>query len=139
MEMPEPEHDRFDDQNEQEYEQERERDLIAVERRHPAVEGPGTSIIKFNQFINYVFVLIEGVIGLRILLKALGGNPANAFVDFIYAVTAPLVGPFLSVFNWGTVDISIGVIEFGSILAIAFYILLNYAIVKLIWILVSRR
>lgn len=137
METPGPERDRFDDQNEQEHEH--ERDLTVVERRHTTAEGPSTSIIKFNPFINYVFVLIEGVIGLRILLKALGGNPANAFVGFIYALTAPFVGPFLSVFNWGAVDISIGVIEFGSILAIAFYILLNYAIVKLIWILVSRR
>ena len=101
-------------------------------------ERPSPSVAKANRIINYVFVLIEGMILLRMLLKVLGGNPGNAFVNFVYSVTAPFVYPFLTAFNWGTASTGIGVIEFGAILALGFYILLNYAIVKLIWILSSR-
>ena len=113
-------------------------ELTRVERRHGSAGQPSVSAIKASRIINYLFVLVEGLIGLRLLLQVLGGNPANGFVDFIYSITAPFVSPFLSVFNWGTVSTSIGIVEFGSILAIAFYVLLNYAIVRLIWIL-SRR
>ncbi len=99
----------------------------------------GSFIRKLNRFINYVFVIIEALILLRILLKVLGGNSANSFVSFIYGLTDPFVSPFLSAFNLQAANTGIGVIEFGAILAIAFYVLLNYAIVKLLWIIVSRR
>ena len=114
------------------------RDFRVVERKSRFPERPSPSIVKTNRIINYAFVLIEGLIFLRLLLKVLGGNPANAFVNFVYSITAPFVYPFLTAFNWGTAGTGIGVIEFGSILALGFYILLNYAIVKLIGILVSR-
>jgi hypothetical protein len=105
----------------------------------PAYERPGPSIIKINRLINYAFVILEGLIGIRILLAALGANQANAFVSFIYAITFPFVSPFLTVFNGRTISTGLGLLEFGSLLAIAFYILLNYAIVRFIWILASRN
>lgn len=109
------------------------------EARQPQFpEKPSPSIIKVNRMINYAFVLIEGSIALRLLLKVLGGNPGNAFVGFIYSITQPFVYPFLSAFNLQTASTNIGIFEFGSLLAIGFYILLNYAIVRLISILVSR-
>lgn len=101
-------------------------------------EKPAPSVIKINRVINYVFRILESLIFIRLLLKALGGNPGNAFVTFIYGITEPFVMPFLTVFNIPVISTSIGVLELGSLLAIAFYVLLNYAIVKLIWILSSR-
>lgn len=67
-----------------------------------------------------------------------GGNPQNAFVAFIYRLTDPFVLPFLSAFNLRPTSFGLGVIEFGAILAIPVYILLNYAIVKLLEIIGSR-
>jgi YggT family protein len=105
----------------------------------PGYERPGPSVIKINRLINYAFVVLEGLIGIRVLLTVLGANPANAFVSFVYTLTFPFVSPFLTVFNGRTVSTGIGVLEFGSLLAIAFLILLNYAIVRFIWILASRN
>ena len=101
-------------------------------------EKPGPSVTKVNRIINYVFVILISVIFIRLLLKALGGNPGNAFVNFIYTLTEPFVMPFLTVFSVPVISTSIGILELGSLVAIAFYVLLNYAIVKLIWIVTSR-
>jgi hypothetical protein len=101
-------------------------------------EQPGPSAIKISRVINYAFRILESLILIRVLLKALGGNPINGFVMFIYTITEPFVMPFLTVFNVPNISTSIGVLELGSLIAIAFYILLNYAIVKLILILSSR-
>lgn len=101
-------------------------------------EKPGPSVTKVNRIINYVFVILISLIFIRLLLKALGGNPGNAFVSFIYSLTEPFVMPFLTVFNVPVISTSIGIVELGALVAIAFYILLNYAIVKLIWIVTSR-
>lgn len=117
-----------------------ERGLRAVhEPEHKFGEAPSPSVLKFNRIVNYIFVIIESLIGLRLLLKVLGGNPGNGFVAFVYNITQPFVYPFQSAFSWQTADTGIGVLEFGSLLAIAFFVLLNYAIVKLIWILSSRE
>lgn len=100
---------------------------------------PSPSVTKAIRIINYFFVLVEGLIVIRILLKALGGNPFNPFVNFIYSLTYPFVFPFLSAFNWQSASTGLGVFEFGSLLAIVFYILLNYAIVRLLIIITSRE
>jgi YggT family protein len=42
---------------------------------------------------------IEAVIGLRFVLRLLGANPANAFVDWIYDWSTPLVTPFAGIFG----------------------------------------
>lgn len=107
-------------------------------RREEFPEKPGPSATKVNRIINYVFVVLISLIFIRLLLKALGGNPGNAFVNFIYTLTEPLVMPFLTVFSVPVVSTSIGILELGSLVAIAFYVLLNYAIVKLIWIVSSH-
>lgn len=120
----------------------REENRTEPERRDPerreSLEEPGPTIVKVNRVINYTFRILEGLILIRVLLKALGANPFNAFVTFIYTITEPFTAPFLTVFSVPTISTSIGVIELGAVVAIAFYILLNYAIVKLIWILSSR-
>ena len=108
------------------------------ERRREFQERPGPSVAKVNRVINYAFRILESLIFIRLLLKALGGNQLNAFVRFINTITEPFVMPFLTVFDVPAISTSIGVLELGSLIAIAFYMLLNYAIVKLIWILSTR-
>ncbi|HEB13288.1 MAG TPA: YggT family protein [Actinobacteria bacterium] len=113
------------------------RHLQAVEEK----QGSGrqsSSQHKLTRFINYAFVIVESLILFRIFLKVFGSNPENAFVAMIYRLTDPFVSPFLSAFNLRPTRFGLGVIEFGAILAIAFFVLLNYAITKLIGILASR-
>ena len=50
---------------------------------------------RVMQLIHWIFVLIEGLIAIWFVLKALGANPAAAFARFIYGITDGPVGPFL--------------------------------------------
>lgn len=109
------------------------------ERHLKVVEEPGLSVYKASRIINYIFALLLGLVLIRLLLKALGGNPINGFVAFIYSITGPFVMPFLSIFRRSFVNTNIGIIELGTIVAIAFYVLLNFAIVRLIKIIASKN
>jgi len=55
--------------------------------------------IKLVRAIYLIFGLIEGLILIRFVLKALGANASAGFAQFIYGVTAPLVAPFYGLFG----------------------------------------
>jgi hypothetical protein len=42
---------------------------------------------------------IEGLIGLRIILRLLGANPDSSFVRFIYSTSRVFVAPFAGIFG----------------------------------------
>ena len=42
---------------------------------------------------------IELIIGLRFVLRLLGANPANEFVNWIYQWSSPFVSPFAGIFG----------------------------------------
>lgn len=84
-----------------------------------------------------VVYLISGVINFLLLVRfvfsLLGANTSNAIADFVYSVTEPLLSPFFGLFNYkanyGTVRF-----EFETLIAIAFYSLAAWLIVKIITI-----
>src|ERR1700687_2747011 len=88
------------------------------------------------QLVYLVFGLIEGLILIRFVLKALGANASAGFAQFIYGVTAPLVTPFYGLF--GTPSAQGSVLEVHSIVALIVYALLAWLIVRLTWILVGE-
>ncbi|MGI8562198.1 MAG: YggT family protein [Candidatus Dormibacter sp.] len=81
--------------------------------------------------------VIDVLIGLRFLLKLLAASTQSAFVDFIYGITAPLVGAFRGIFG----DSSQGsyVFEPSSLVAIVVYALIAWGIVALIRIVTAPR
>ena len=85
------------------------------------------------QLVYWVFGLIEGLILIRFILKALGANPSAGFAQFIYGITAPLVAPFYGLF--GNPSAQGSVLELHSIVALIVYGLLAWLIAKLVWIL----
>lgn len=46
-----------------------------------------------------LFGIVVALIGLRILLLALGANEGNTIVDAIYTLSEPLVAPFRGIFS----------------------------------------
>lgn len=82
----------------------------------------------------YVLGIINTLLGLRFVLRLFGANPAAAFTDFIYSLTSPLLAPFRNVIRSSAVGT--GVIEWSTLLAMAIYWLIAYAIVRLL--VVSR-
>jgi hypothetical protein len=91
---------------------------------------------RLTQLIYWVFGLIEGLVAIRLILKALGANPTAGFSQFIYGITAPLVAPFLNLFSNPIYGNS--VLELSSIVALIVYTLAAWLLVKLVWILVGE-
>ena len=88
------------------------------------------------QLVYWVFGLIEGLILIRFILKALGANPSAGFAQFIYGITAPLVAPFIGLF--GNPSAQGSVLELHSITALIVYGLLAWLIAKLVWIVAGE-
>ncbi len=91
---------------------------------------------RIVQLVYWIFGLIEGLILIRFVLKALGANPSAGFAQFIYGITAPLVAPFYGLF--GNPSAQGSVLELHSIVALIVYALLAWLIAKLVWILVGE-
>ena len=90
---------------------------------------------RVTQLIYWIFGLIEGLIAIRFVLKALGANPGAGFAEFIYGITYPLVLPFVGLFGNPTAQGN--VLELHSIVALIVYALLAWLLGKLAWILVG--
>jgi uncharacterized protein YggT (Ycf19 family) len=99
-------------------------------------EGRRLAAYRLTQIIYWVFALVLGLIAIRLVLKALGANPAAGFAQFIYGVTGPLVAPFYNLFGNPTYQNS--VLELSSIVALIVYALVAWLLAKLVWILVGE-
>ena len=75
-----------------------------------------------------VLDIIEVLLALRLVFKLLGANTANALVQFLYNLTAPLVAPFVGIFPAPQ-----GVFfEWGTVIAMLAYTILAYLIVRIL-------
>ncbi len=97
--------------------------------------GRRMAAYRVTQMIYWIFGLIEGLIAIRFVLKALGANPNAGFAEFIYGITAPLVAPFVGLF--GNPASQGSVLEMASIVALIVYALLAWLLGRLAWILVG--
>src|SRR5205823_2832689 len=88
------------------------------------------------QLVYLIFGLIEALIAIRFVLKALGASTEASFARFIYGVTAPLVAPFIGLF--GNPASQGSVLEVHSIVALIVYALLAWLIGRLTWILIGE-
>jgi len=99
-------------------------------------EGRRVAAFRITQIVYWVFALIEGLIAIRLVLRALGANPSAGFAQFIYGITAPLVAPFVGLF--GNPSYQNSVLELSSIVALIVYALIAWLIGRLVWILVGE-
>ncbi|HSW78638.1 MAG TPA: hypothetical protein VLF88_01290 [Candidatus Babeliales bacterium] len=77
-----------------------------------------------SQVIWFVAGVITVLLAFRFILAALGANPGNTFVNFIYTVSHPLVAPFFGMFHYSNVYIQ-GTgshFEIYTLLAMAVYL-----------------
>jgi uncharacterized protein YggT (Ycf19 family) len=88
---------------------------------------------RCNAVLMWLFGLIEALIAIRFILKAVAANAGAAFAALIYGITDPLVGPFIGVVAAPTIGPS--VIEFPALLAILIYFLVSMLLTRLIRIL----
>ena len=112
-------------------------DLDRVESvAYDPYEGRRLAAYRLTQLTYWVFGLIEGLIVIRLVLKALGANPSAGFAQFIYGITMPLVGPFQGLF--GNPAYQNSVLELSSIVALIVYALAAWLLGRLVWIMLGE-
>ncbi len=92
--------------------------------------GSTQPLYRGTQIVWYILGLVEVLLAFRLVLKLLGANTGAGFTDFIYMVTAPLVAPFVAVFQTSRAQGS--VFEWTTILALFVYYVVAWGIIKLL-------
>jgi len=119
---------------------------LAESLRHKAVDEVATTeseldrskaVARVSQVVDYLFYLVYGVIGLEIVLNALGARQSAGFKQFIDAMGAPFLGPFRGLL----LEPGIGRFRLMTsyVLALGVYILLHMAVNGLLRIFVHRK
>ncbi|MBV9959041.1 MAG: YggT family protein [Acidobacteria bacterium] len=65
-------------------------EVVETEREVERARG----MARVSQVVDYIFYLIYGLLGIRLLLALLAARSSAGFVQFIYGVTDPLYAPF---------------------------------------------
>ena len=86
--------------------------------------------LRVSQLIWLLFGIVEGLIGLRVLLKLIGANPDNGFASFIYNAAALFLAPFFGLI--GSPSAGGMVLEVPSLIAMLVYALLGWLIMRVI-------
>jgi len=89
------------------------------------------------EVIYLLFAVIDGLVLIRILLKALGANLAAPFTGFVYWVTAPLLAPFHNLLP--TVVSGKSVFEMSALIAFIVYAGLGFVLARLVAIMFMRN
>jgi hypothetical protein len=88
---------------------------------------------KVTRAIYLIFGVIEALLLIRLVLKALGANAEAGFAQLIYAVTGPLVAPFMGLF--GTPQAASGAtLELHTLIALVIYALVAWLLVRAAWL-----
>lgn len=90
-----------------------------------------------ERIVWFIAGVIVVLLGFRLLLSLLGANTSNPFANFIYTASHPFVAPFFSLFSYNNIRYGVSRFEVYTVVAIIFYIILAWGIVKLVTI--ARR
>lgn len=95
------------------------------------------SLGRTSQVVDYVFVLIYGLIGLEIVLELLGARQSSGFKRLLDDVTWPLLAPFRGLMP----DPAVGSLQLmlSYIVALIVYFMLHRAINGLLRLFVERK
>ena len=95
--------------------------------------GRRATSIKITRAIYLIFGLIEALLAIRFVLKALGANADAGFAQLMYGVTGPFVAPFRGLF--GTPQAASGAtLEVHTLIALVIYALVAWLLVRGAWL-----
>jgi hypothetical protein len=87
---------------------------------------------RVSQVVWTIIGFIEALIAIRVILKLIGANAANGFVNFIYGFSDFFVKPFLGIVSDPTSGKSI--LEVNSLIAMLVYLVLGWVVIRLVWL-----
>jgi uncharacterized protein YggT (Ycf19 family) len=115
----------------------REAAVTEVEATHQEVER-GRAAARASQVVDYVFFLIYGLLGVRLLLELFAARETAGFVQFVKSVTNPIYAPFRGIVPSPTTPEGF-TLALPIIVALVAYMLLHAAINGLLRILAHRK
>jgi hypothetical protein len=108
----------------------REEHIVIDDRGVP----PGRIIAsRVSQVVWRIIGFIEALIAIRVILKLIGANAGNGFVNFIYGFSDFFVKPFLGIVNDPTSGKS--VLEINSLIAMLVYLVLGWVVIRIVWLI----
>lgn len=108
-----------------------------VERREEVTEDlqarQRITLERISALIGFLFSALEGVLGLRVLLKLMEANPRNPFASSVYSFTALFLAPFNGLIANPAVN---GIVlEITTIIAMIVYALVAWGVIQLVWLI----
>jgi uncharacterized protein YggT (Ycf19 family) len=94
-------------------------------------------LLRLQQLVGLVFLVVEAIVALRIIFKAMGANETAGFASFIYSLSSPFVGPFHPVFKDG--NINGHPFELGSLLAMLIFAALAFLALRVVRVVFSPK
>lgn len=101
---------------------------VAAERR--------SNLFQLSRIIWSLLALLEGMLGLRFLLKLIGANPNSGFAAITYGLTDLFVLPFSGLVPLWSADAV--VFEVTTLIAMIIYVLFTYVVIQGIRIVTDR-
>jgi uncharacterized protein YggT (Ycf19 family) len=98
----------------------------------------GRTFARVSQVVDYLFMLLYGLLGIRLVLALLAARSSNGFVQMIDAVTDPFYAPFRGIVSSPSAEGGF-TLAVPIIIAIIAYALLHAAIRGLLRMLVHRK
>ena len=84
----------------------------------------------FDQTLFLILGIIEVLLLVRFAFKFTGANPVSGIVSFVYSITDVLMAPFRFIFPTNTVEGA--TVEWSVIVAMIFYALVAWIIIKIV-------
>lgn len=112
-----------------------QRSTVRMSKSEPGQEHR-LRTFKAMQFIWLGLAVLEVMIGMRVVFKLAGVNAANILASLLYSVTDLFLFPFAGLTS--TPVSGAMVLELSSIIAMFFYVLLAWGLVKLVEVIFYR-
>jgi YggT family protein len=109
----------------------REREQYEARQRRQYIVG------RVTQAVDYLFILLYGLLGIRFVLALLGASQQAGFVQFINGVTEPFYAPFANIVARPSVNG--GFLDFPLLIAVLAYALLHLAVRGLLRLVAGAR
>jgi len=103
---------------------------------HESGREQRVATFKVTQLIWLLLGILEAVIALRVIFKLIAVNAANPFAALLYSVTNFFVAPFASCL--GAPAAGGMVLEISSIIAMIVYLLIGWALARIVTVLFYR-
>jgi hypothetical protein len=102
-------------------------------REDDSFDNKDSAVSAINQIVLLILGIIEVLLLGRFVFRLTGANPASGIVDLVYAITDVLMAPFFLIFP--TTNVEGASVEWPILVAMVFYAIVAWIIIKLISIL----